>query len=281
MLMPYCISRRSDNGGPLDHSNNFPFADGKGSWFEGGVRVVSFVHSPLLGPQAAGTKWSGIAHASDWYTTFVEGVIGAQLPNNTGPRAPDGFNLWDAIKQNATSPRTEIIHGVNGSDVIPPVSPEECPGCDAFAARFGDWKVIFGVRDGHLAQQWPAEGAAIPFGRSSGAVESGTDHCRAALLPVITPKRESKSGTWLFNLKDDPYEHTNLADDSKYASMIAGFKQRIADAARTAPRPAYPSLPNATDIICANEKKYGFLEPYDWQPPTGGTIEAEDTHGGE
>ena len=66
-----------------------------------------------------GKEWDGLAHSSDWYLTFAEGVAGgnAALPSNviadTGPRAPDGFNLWPALCSGGKSPRTEVIHQVS------------------------------------------------------------------------------------------------------------------------------------------------------------------------
>jgi arylsulfatase A-like enzyme len=106
----------SDNGGPLDHSNNFPYRGGKASLWEGGVRVEALVHSPLLPASRRGIKWSGLAHSSDWYVTLYEGIAGAgagAATAGTGPRAPDGLNLWPALLgRNTTSPRTEVIHRV-------------------------------------------------------------------------------------------------------------------------------------------------------------------------
>ena len=36
----------SDNGGPLDHCTNEPLRGGKHTFFEGGVRVMSFISGP-------------------------------------------------------------------------------------------------------------------------------------------------------------------------------------------------------------------------------------------
>ena len=98
--------------GPLDHTTNYPLRGGKHTFWEGGVRVEAFVSGPLIPVGLRGSVWTGLAHSSDWYKTLVEGVAGLTIPENTGPRAPDGFNLWGAICNNHTSPREEVVHQV-------------------------------------------------------------------------------------------------------------------------------------------------------------------------
>lgn len=175
----------SDNGGPLDHSTNYPLRGGKGSDWEGGVRVESFVVSPLLPASVRGTTWSGMAHSSDWYTTMVEGIAGAQLPAKTGNRPPDGFNLWPALRgENLTSPRTEVIHTVQNQYF------NKSLGDDGVAAgRFGDFKIIIGMScsSHNVWSAWPEPANhTVPFGLTSGWVEAGTDHARAGLLPSLS-----------------------------------------------------------------------------------------------
>ena len=62
------------------------------------------------------------------YMTLVEGIAGGTVDRaNTGPRAPDGFNLWPALLSGGASPRTEVVHQVsnqhydalNGSYLLP------------------------------------------------------------------------------------------------------------------------------------------------------------------
>jgi arylsulfatase A-like enzyme len=254
----------SDNGGPLDHSNNAPRRAGKATWGEGGVNVVSFVASPLLDDAVKGGTWHGLAHTSDWYVTIAEGLAGVSTAN-TGPRPPDGFNLWDAINANATSPRTEVIHAVLGKDVVPPVNSSVCRTCSSASAQFGKWKLIVGTHSLDLPQAWPEPGPdAVPFGESGGKVESGTDHARCASGPVTAHSETSDSGIWLFDLEADRYETTNLASEPQYAGLVANLTAQLAQAAKSAPAPAFVYPPNASDIICANEHSSGFLEPADW-----------------
>jgi arylsulfatase A-like enzyme len=116
----------SDNGAQLDHGHNAPLRGGKHTFWEGGVRVVSFMSSPLIPPHLHGTNFSGMAHSSDWYVTFVDGLAGGNmtdtmgLPNGAADevsessvRPLDGVNLWPAIVGGTASPRTEVVHAVS------------------------------------------------------------------------------------------------------------------------------------------------------------------------
>lgn len=231
------------------------------------MNVVAFVASPLLSDSVKGTEWDGMAHSSDWYVTLAEGLAGVSA-QNTGPRPPDGHNLWEAINNNATSPRTEVIHGLLGSDVVPPLNRSVCQSCSSASARFGDWKIILKTKELQGPQAWPEPGAsATPFGRSGGEVEAGTDHARSGLAEVRAKSHTSESGTWLFNLRDDRFETTNLAHDPQYEDLIANLTSRLSAAAKTAPAPAFLYPTNGSAIECANEERFGFLEPVDWVTP--------------
>ena len=54
--------------------------------------------------------------------------------------------------------------------------------------------------------------------------------------------------------------------DPKYAGLIANLTARLAQAAKSAPAPAFVYPRNGTAIECANEREFGFLEPVDWKP---------------
>ena len=81
----------TDNGGNVNAgASNFPLRGNKYLFFEGGIRSVSFVTSPLL--KTAGTINKELMHISDWYPTLLKltGVSteGLQL---------DGYDIWPCI----------------------------------------------------------------------------------------------------------------------------------------------------------------------------------------
>jgi arylsulfatase A-like enzyme len=273
----------SDNGGPLDHSSNFPLRAGKGSEFEGGYRVAAFVSGPVLPPAVRGGTYDGLGHVSDWYVTLMDVGGVAQFDGDlmmTGPRPPDGANLWPVLSgRNRTHPRTEVILAVTNAHFN---SSELCNPCPS-ALRVGSWKLILGVScdNKKIWQRWPTPGStSVPFGQSGGTLEAGTDHARAPLLghtADASPDDDVDDGSHkgsrecLFNLESDPSERHNLASDPSHASKLAELKSILQARAATGPPlsiafadvgPVNATVDAAT---CEQERETGFLEPVDWQ----------------
>ena len=76
----------SDNGGNPHASCNYPLRGAKFSVWEGGVRVPTFVHSPLMS-ESAETVSYGLVHQTDWFPTlpgFVDGYDQTNLILNGG-----------------------------------------------------------------------------------------------------------------------------------------------------------------------------------------------------
>ena len=97
----------TDNGGAADKSSNFPFRDRKESLYEGGVRGVGWVHSPLL--CRTGYENNRMMFISDWFNTLLS-IAGLEslLPANL-----DSINMWNSISRNSGSSREEIIFNLD------------------------------------------------------------------------------------------------------------------------------------------------------------------------
>lgn len=121
----------SDNGGPLGSgATNGELRDGKGSVYEGGVRVPAFAVLP--GRVPAGIAVHEPLHMVDWYPTLLR-LAGAPLEQEL---ALDGHDLWPVLTQGQPTPHQEILHNTA------PLGG---------AIRRGDWKLV--IHEGRRKNQ--------------------------------------------------------------------------------------------------------------------------------
>ena len=118
----------SDNGGPNPGalSDNGPLRAGKGTIYEGGVRVCAFATWP--GHIPPGVTIKEPMHAIDWYPTLVKlggGSLEQKLPL-------DGRDVWPMLTQGAKSPHDAILSVQ---------SPTRA------AVRMGDWKLVMNASE--------------------------------------------------------------------------------------------------------------------------------------
>lgn len=127
---------QSDNGGPrsakftgeIDMSkstipaNNGPYREGKGTLYEGGVRVVALANWP--GRLPAGAAVYEPLHIVDMYTTLT-GLAGAPTVQ---AKPLDGLDAWSTLSAGQASPRSEVVHDVEPFRA---------------ALRQGDWKLVW------------------------------------------------------------------------------------------------------------------------------------------
>lgn len=95
----------SDNGGA---NENPPFRNGKGSTYEGGVRVPCIIHWP--GHVPADKYIDGMVHVVDLYPTLLK-LAGGSLEQ---PLPLDGMDMWEVFTGRKPSPRTEVVHNLPG-----------------------------------------------------------------------------------------------------------------------------------------------------------------------
>ncbi|XP_059146181.1 arylsulfatase I-like [Physella acuta] len=143
MLNNSIIICTTDNGGPangfdFNAANNFPLRGVKATLWEGGVRGVGLIHSPLL--QKQGYVSQQMLHVCDWLPTLVKAAGGdpSTLTNL------DGYDSWDMLSQNGPAVRNEILHNIDPQD-------------DSSAIRVGDYKLLMG----DLGSSW--DGWYPPF----------------------------------------------------------------------------------------------------------------------
>ncbi len=187
----------TDNGGQVyEGGNNWPLRGWKGSLWEGGVRGVGFVNSPLL--TKPGRVSHEMIHVSDWFPTLVK-LAGGDL-NGTKPL--DGFNVWETIDTGKSSPRTEILHNID-----PLERPRPKHGyisCPHAALRVGDWKLLTGC---------PGDSHWIPPPNSS------FDLNEEKYFNQDTKK------LFLFNIAQDPEERHELS--AQYPEKVKELLMRL------------------------------------------------------
>jgi len=114
----------SDNGGALSFTNNAPLRGGKGTFYEGGIRVPFLVRWP--GEVPAGKVSDTVISSVDFFPTFAA-LTEARLPENI-----DGVNIVENLKGKAETGRETLYWH------YPHYHAEKPAG----AIRKGNWKLI-------------------------------------------------------------------------------------------------------------------------------------------
>lgn len=97
----------------------------KNTLWEGGVRGVGFLNSPLLGNVSYTSE--NLFHVTDWLPTLYRAAGG----DPTTLSNLDGYDMWDMLRKNGPQIRMDVLHNID------PVN--------KFAAiRVGDFKLIQG-----------------------------------------------------------------------------------------------------------------------------------------
>ncbi|XP_023720420.1 arylsulfatase B-like isoform X1 [Cryptotermes secundus] len=235
MLNNSIIIFSTDNGGPaagfnLNAASNWPLRGVKDTLWEGGVRGVGLVWSPLI--RSAPRVATHLMHIQDWLPSLLHAV------NATVPSHLDGQDVWTNILTGSPPPYDELLLNIDNQR-------------DIAALRKGDWKLVKGrTWDG----QW--DGWYGPSGRKPGyrynvtlvynsvagkaLVSTGAPlplnpedalRTRAAANVSCGSHNANSScagpnSVCLFNLMQDPCELDNLSN--KYPLRVAAL-QRLLD----------------------------------------------------
>ncbi|KAK7093873.1 arylsulfatase B-like [Littorina saxatilis] len=225
----------ADNGGWIQFGgNNYPLRGGKFTIWEGGTRAVSFVTGPGL--KVRGTRFEGLMHAVDWMPTIVA-AAGGEIKD----KDIDGINMWDAISTGSASPRSEFIYNLDDMFL---------PGEGHAGIRQGDYKLIVGFPGLYSGWYLPNQTQDSVAGQKVMAAINASYQPDGRPLKPFT--LENPQG-WddephLYNLKDDPTEHNNLAD--QMPDLVVKLKQRMAEYKLKYVPPNYPKHdPNSNPFI--------------------------------
>ncbi|XP_018331767.1 arylsulfatase B [Agrilus planipennis] len=263
----------SDNGSPgtsrpfPNWGSNYPLRGLKGTLFEGGLRSVAFIWSPLLGQSSKVSI--ELIHVSDWLPTLVSAGGGETSLLDTDI---DGIDLWSSLVYDFPSPRNEILLNI-----------DEVTRCAAL--RFYNWKLIVGnpevnetsnsydgesgdenikpVEYNVSAIQHSPVGKAIIKLSYNPASEVEYEILRQQATIKCLPEKAKKStcdlsngDICLFDIPKDPCEENNLVNF--FPSVVRRMKRALVDYKSS----LVPQPTRSFDIENADPKLFQFT----WNP---------------
>ena len=171
----------SDNGGPAPGTltDNGPLRAGKGTIYEGGMRVCACVNWP--GHIPAGKTVAEPVQSVDWYPTLIR-LAGGTLEQ---PLPLDGKDIWPVLTAGAKSPHDALL--------LCGTSPARA------AVRSGDWKLLVGAND-RDAEAAPGEGDAPRGARVelyNLAADIGEKNDLAAATPEKVKELRARLDDWM------------------------------------------------------------------------------------
>lgn len=191
----------SDNGGCYGGGGkNGPLRGTKGSLFEGGVKVDSFIYSTLLPTTSIGTTYNGLFHISDWFPTILELTSSSFEPSDDFKL--DGVSHLNAWMGLENSPRDLVLYNYYTN-------------VDFYT--FDMWiNGSFAIRDTQFKLMHAFNSSTYGGWYDTQTIDADDDALDADVR--CAPQAGFGDGDftyWLFDLISDPYETTNLYHSSE------------------------------------------------------------------
>lgn len=276
----------TDNGGELPYApelgpgggagSNYPLRGGKFSLWEGGVRGLAFIHSPLLPWAQCGSSYTDLVHVIDIYPTLA-GLAGVNASTfSTGPYPLDGIDLSASLwGDGAARRRHEILHQPlgkywDGNCSAGDLANKFRPSCGAGITRW-PYKLLFGYAGDNRSLPNPD---GFYRALSIGAGEVGGYHelsVGQAGVPVhvlgeVVAGVPAPAGApcvarpCVFNVETDPNELQNIADShpdvvKELMAALWAYGDTGAD-----PQPGGDDT-EPTDAQCASVTSSGSWKP--------------------
>eukprot|EP00947_MAST-08B_sp_MAST-8B-sp1_P000578 g578.t1 len=283
MLDDTVVGMSSDNGGPLDHANNWPLRGGKHTYYEGGLRTQALVwakpgSSHLLPDAVRGTHYDGLMHVADWRATYATGLAGIPAERikalDRGAYPDESKNHWDAIvaAQAGAATAADADAAADDDDEDDDDRDNGSPRRRRAAAP-PRTELIHSV---HSPAYYPGNCSMRSGGKCG--LAGFAQRCDApGLGGRPTPTKDDPGGCLhgcLFNVTADREESRNLFKDPAYAADVARLKAALDAAGASAPPwfqvPAQDLGPNATSpdalnaALCAAAHRAGGVAPIDF-----------------
>ncbi len=169
----------SDNGGPSPGivTSNGPLRAGKGTIYEGGIRVCAAVNWP--GHIPAGKTVSEPVQSVDWYPTLLKlagGSIDQKLPL-------DGMDIWPVLTAGAKTPHEALL--LCGTRM------------DRTAIRMGDWKLLLSASEKDAEEASDDEAASGKVELYNLADDLGEKNDLAKANPDKVKELRSRLDAWM------------------------------------------------------------------------------------
>eukprot|EP00039_Didymoeca_costata_P027456 m.18445 g.18445 ORF g.18445 m.18445 type:complete len:757 (+) comp6313_c0_seq1:382-2652(+) len=257
----------SDNGGHVcktGKGNNFPLRGGMKTYFEGGVRVPSFVAGGILSSSHRGTTRNGYLHVADLMKTVSMASGMRYAPSNDASSL--SFNAFDYLFNPVAepdSPRENVLLSIYHH--CKDLTNGETNPKGAYIE--GHLKLIIGdINVGFVGPQcssWVANKKSAGFqtecpeySTSTSTTSSTMDEVSPFLYPCPGPDLLNCTNGCLFNITEDEQERTNIA--AEYPTIVAAMKANMTNLCNMANE-------DAEDPLCFSDATYcNELVPANW-----------------